>query len=264
MDLRRLPLLASLCALALSTAHAAPLSTPNSNEIAISLGSYRYEEPGVMSLQGIKTGIDLRMTRSNENQRVFFRTELRYAAGTVDYSSIKTGSASGEPDWYFEGRLLAGSDHPQAHALFSTYVGLGYRFLFNDGRGLTTTNAAGYRRESNYFYLPLGFTYLSDLRNGNTLKTMLEYDHLLSGHQLSRLSDTGLGYPDLNNQQNSGYGVKLRLTYATREWSLGPYLHYWNIAASEPVYFQRNGSSYSGVEPKNKTTEFGIEFARPF
>lgn len=257
--------LVAFCITLPSLSWGAPTSTVSGNELAISLSSYRYEEPGLMSLQGMKTGIDLRMTRDAARKGSFFRTELRYAGGMVDYNSKDTGSMQGEPDWYVEARLLFGNDHPQARALLSSYIGLGYRFLLNDGRGISTTNAAGYRRESNYLYLPIGITHISDLRDGATLKLMLEYDHLLSGHQFSRLSDTGLGYTDLNNKQSSGYGIKARLTYTTREWSAGPYIHYWNIAASESQPLYRYGSYVGyGIEPNNKTSELGIEFSRPF
>lgn len=246
-----------------SPAYAAGL-TQSGNEFAVSMSRYRYEEPGLMSLNGLKGGFDLRLTKAIPAYLTFLRGELRYAGGTVDYASKDTGSSSGEPDWYIEGRAMIGKDWLTNFSL-STYVGLGYRFLLNDGRGITTTNAAGYRRESNYIYLPLGLTYITDLKSGNTLKATVEYDHLLMGKQFSQLSDTNLGYSDLNNKQNSGYGIKLRATYATRKWFAGPYLHYWNIAASEtkPLYRYGTYSGY-GVEPKNQATEFGIEFGRPF
>lgn len=247
-----------------SPAYAAGL-TQSSNEFAVSAGYYRYEEPGLMSLQGLKSGAELRLTKAFPAHRTFLRGEFRYAGGTVDYTSKSTGSKSGEPDWYVEGRVLFGSDWLLDSATVSNHIGLGYRFLLNDGRGITTTNAAGYRRESNYIYLPMGLTYITDLKSGNTFKTMVEYDHLLMGKQFSQLSDTNLGYSDLNNKQHSGYGIKLRATYAARKWFVGPYLHYWNIAASETQPLYRHGSYVGyGLEPKNQTTEFGVEYGRPF
>jgi hypothetical protein len=38
------------------------------------------------------------------------------------------------------------------------YAGLGFRYLYNDLRGTSSTGAIGYRRESHYFYVPLGVT----------------------------------------------------------------------------------------------------------
>ena len=99
------------------------------NEIGVSLGSYKYEEPGLMSLQGTKVGVDLRATHAISNKPSFLRGELRYAFGTVNYTSNGSGSHNGEQDWYLEGRLLVGNDWPQEQAVITTYTGLGYRFL---------------------------------------------------------------------------------------------------------------------------------------
>ena len=246
--------------------------TASGNEFGVSLGNYRYEEPGLMSLQGIKGGFDLRTTKAYPARLTFLRGELRYAGGTVDYTSNGTGSSSGEPDWYFEGRALVGRDWSLKGSTLSTYTGFGYRFLLNDGRGITSTGAAGYRRESTYIYLPVGAILHTGLDNGAEMVGSLEYDHLLSGNQFTKLSDTGLGYSDLDSKQTEGYGMKLRLTYVTERWSAGPYLHYWNIAASDwkqlykfgvPV-FDNYGTPIGGIEPNNKTMEIGLELRRPF
>lgn len=225
-----------------------------------------------MSLNGLKGGIDLRMTRAYPARRAFLRGELRYAGGRVDYTSNGTGSSSGEPDWYIEGRALIGNDWPLNAATVSPYIGLGYRFLLNDGRGITSTGATGYRRESTYLYLPVGIILRTGLDSGDEMAGSFEYDHLLSGNQFTKLSDVGAGYGDLDNKQNKGYGVKLRLSYATAHWSFGPYLHYWNIADSDwkPLYqfgvpvFDNNGNPDGGIEPSNRTTEIGLEFNQPF
>jgi len=248
-----------------SPAMAAGKATDTGNELAISLGYYRYEEPGLMSLQGIKSGIELRTTQSYPVRHTFLRGELRYAGGIVDYSSNSTGSSSGEPDWYFEGRALVGQDWLLETSTVSTYTGLGYRFLLNDGRGITSTGHAGYRRESTYIYLPVGVIFRTGLNHGDEMIGSLEYDHLLSGNQFSKLSDASIGYSDLDNKQTEGYGMKLRLSYVTARWSSGPYLHYWNIADSAigPVYQNGVLNGY-GLEPHNKTIEVGMELRRPF
>jgi hypothetical protein len=255
---------ALIASLFIPLAQAAPVATASGNELAISLGGYRYEEPGLMSLQGMKSGLNLQTTTAYPERRTFLRGELRIAVGTADYRSNGTGSHDQEPDWYFEGRALIGNDWPFDSALLSTYVGLGYRYLMNDGRGLTSTGYAGYRRESNYLYLPLGIILQSAWQEG-TLRTRIEYDHLLHGNQFTQLSDTGLGYADVSNKQSSGRGIKLQLSYMTSEWFAGPYLHYWDIADSAVAPFYQNGviAGY-GLEPQNRTTEFGFEFGRPF
>jgi hypothetical protein len=256
-----LPMISALNA----SAEVLGIETETRNEIAVSLASYSYEEPGLMSLKGLKSGIELRTTRAYPARHTFLRGELRYAGGTVDYSSNGTGSSSGEPDWYFEGRALVGRDWLLDESTISSFIGLGYRFLFNDGRGITSTGHAGYRRESNYVYLPLGIIYRAQLGKGAELVSSIEYDHLLSGTQFTMLSDVGSGYANLSNKQSEGGGLKLHLMYTMPEWSAGPYLHYWNIADSDVAPIYRNGiiAGY-GLEPHNKTLEFGIELRRPF
>ncbi len=240
-------------------------ATQRSNELAISLGHYHYEEPGLMALNGWKSGIDLRFTRPIPGRRLFLRGEFRYAVGRVDYTSKDTGSSNGEPDWYLEGRMLIGNDWSLQRGTLAPYIGLGYRFLLNDGRGLSTTGSAGYRRESNYIYLPAGISYRTPLSGSNELSGSIEYDHLLSGNQFTRLSDASASYSDLNSKQTDGYGIKMRLRYVTPRWSIGPYLHYWNIADSAytPIYLNGVLRGY-GLEPYNKTLEIGLELSQPF
>ncbi|MDX8385109.1 MAG: hypothetical protein R8M11_01170, partial [Gallionella sp.] len=79
------------------------------NEIGLTMGRYSYKEPGLMSLQGLKAGINLRITMVNPEWHRFITSEVRFAGGTVDYQSNGTGSSSGNPDWYFEGRVLLGN-----------------------------------------------------------------------------------------------------------------------------------------------------------
>lgn len=247
-----------------NTAQADPLSlkTQTGNNIGLSLSSYQYEEPGVMSLKGSKVGLDVNTTQVLQNGH-FVRGDLRYAFGLVDYNG--SGNASGEPDWYIETRVLVGMDRVVNDAGLSPYIGLGYRYLFNDARGLSSTGAAGYRRESNYFYLPIGIIHRMTLNNQASLESTLEYDHLLAGKQVSKLSDTGLGYSDLENNQSKGYGLKFSIMYKEDTWAIGPYAHYWNIGKSETALLFQNGTPVGiGWEPENNTVEFGLRARQQF
>ncbi|MDX8386817.1 MAG: hypothetical protein R8M11_09945, partial [Gallionella sp.] len=195
----------------------------------------------------------------------FITSEVRFAGGTVDYQSNGTGSSSGNPDWYFEGRVLLGNnwtrhDFPN----LSSYVGLGYRYLKNDGRGLTTTGHSGYRRESNYLYFPIGIIHRTNLQAGAKLISTIEYDYLITGTQNSKLSDVP-GYSDLKNTQKEGHGLKLNLQYTKEKWRVGPYLHYWKISDSDAIPSYVNGNLVCCFyEPHNKTVELGIELRHSF
>ena len=202
---------------------------------------------------------------SGDRDKLIFRGDLRFALGSVDYDSNATGSANGDPDWYLEARGLFGKDWVINEAVISPYTGLGYRYLFNDGRGLTSTGYSGYRRESNYLYLPIGMIHRIALNGQARLESTLEYDYLLAGTQNTSLSDVGAGYSDVTNNQSSGYGLKFSVMYLKSKWAIGPYAHYWNIGQSDTAIIYQNGSpAFIGVEPQNNTMEFGLRASQQF
>ena len=248
-----------------TTARAEPpaLKTQTGNNIGLSISSYQYQEPGLMSSNGSKIGLDLHTTKVLQNDQII-RSDLRFAFGTVDYNG--TGSADGVQNWYIEARGFVGKDWLINDAVLSPYTGLGYRYLFNDARGISSTGAAGYRRESNYFYWPIGIIHRMALDDQAKLESTLEYDYLLVGKQITTLSDTGLGYSDVTNNQNSGYGLKLSVMYQKSNWAIGPYAHYWNIGKSDitPEIQNGNPTGRGLLEPKNNTVEFGLKASQKF
>lgn len=257
--------LAVLSVTTIARAESTDLKTQAAKNIGLSLSAYQYQEPDIMSLQGLKMGLDLNATKVLQNDR-FIRGELRYAFGSVDYSSNGTGSASGEPDWYIEARGLVGKDWAIKDVVLAAYTGLGYRYLFNDGRGITSTGYAGYRRESNYLYLPIGIIHRMTIKDQARLESTLEYDQLLKGTQNTSLSDVGGGYSDVTNNQSSGYGLKLSIMYQKRNWAIGPYMHYWNIGQSDIMPEIRYGMPTGNglLEPKSNTLEFGMKASQQF
>ncbi|MEQ1629620.1 MAG: hypothetical protein ABL873_03835 [Gallionella sp.] len=253
-----------------STRAESMLATRTGDEFGLSLSSYRYQEPGFMSNRGPKVGLDLRKTKAFQNT-FFVRGDLRFAIGSVDYYAPTAGSATGQPDFYIETRGIVGKDETVGVSVLSVYAGLGYRYLYNDARGLTSGGAVGYRRESNYLYLPIGVIHRIALDEQARLVSEVEYDQWLVGQQLSKLSDNGLGWSDSKNFQHSGYGIKLSVRYEQANWAVGPYAHYWNVGDSfivplyqngRPVY--KNGLQAGWQEPKNNTLEFGLKVSRQF
>lgn len=216
------------------------------------LSGYRYEEPGLMSLVGQKLGVEGRIT-TLQNDNNFVRAEVRLAGGTVDYDSVETGSDAGEPDRLFEGRVLAGHTFA-GETDFSWFLGVGYRYLINDSSGrITTTGAYGYRRESNYIYVPLGFEVRKPLSGDAALSFEIEYDRLLAGVQKSYLD------PAISNQQRSGQGFRGGVNYHfAKSWSIGAFANVWRIADSEDVPCTINGRNTRCYEPENRTREVGL------
>lgn len=247
-----------------SGAESINLKTQTGNVYGLSFSTYKYQEPGLMTLKGNKVGLDFTSTKAFESS-FFIRGDLRYANGTVNYRSDRSGNSSGQPDWYLEARTLFGKDWATNDTVYSTYTGLGYRSLSNYGDGVSSTGNWGYRRYSNYFYWPLGVIHRNALTDHARLVTTLEYDHLLSGTQVSSLSDGGQGYDNVKNTQNSGFGFKLSVLVETDRWAIGPFANYWNIGVSNSATLFQNGAPVNTwSEPGNRTKEFGLMVSRRF
>jgi len=67
---------------------------------------------------------------------------------------------------------------------WSPYAGFAFRYLYNDLRGTTSTGAIGYRRDSSYFYVPLGVTLRMQLGSDWALAPQVEYKGLIHGVQV--------------------------------------------------------------------------------
>jgi hypothetical protein len=222
------------------------------------LSQYRYEEPGIMQLEGPRLGVAAAYAWVNP-QRAFARLEGRWSYGNLDYQG--SGVLTGVDDYILELRLLAGRDVAAGGVVWSPYVGAALRNLYNDLRGVSSTGAIGYRRESSYLYLPLGVTLRMPLAEGWVLAPQLEYDAFVRGEQRSYLSDTGLGLPDVTNRQGSGRGYRGQLMFESPRWAFGAWLQVWNIEDSE---LQAIAPGTLVYEPANKTREGGVELRYRF
>ncbi len=70
---------------------------------------------------------------------------------------------------------------PRHGVSLSPYAGLGYRYLYNDLRGTTSTGEAGYRRYSQYFYVPLGLSSRFNVSGKWSVSPTIEYDYFITG-----------------------------------------------------------------------------------
>jgi outer membrane protein with beta-barrel domain len=238
-----------------------PLLTRPGWEAGAQVSKYKYEEPDFMKLEGDRIGAVGAYTFTRPN-RAYFRIDGRVSYGRLDYSSVGTGTSSDEPDWTAEIRGVVGRDYVmgERYAL-SPYIGLGYRYLYNDGRGYTSTGHIGYRRYSQYWYVPIGLTMRMRAGSQWVFAPTVEYDAFIGGKQKSELSDTGLALNDATNRQDRGRGYRVYLMVESRNWSFGPWLHYWNIKDSDVVSI---GGGFAGLEPANETTEYGLELRYRF
>ena len=232
-----------------------PLVTRRGWEIGGQLSDYRYEEPSVgATIRGPRVGITGAYTFANA-RHWFFRIDGRNSYGSLQYEG--SGKLDSVPDWILETRAVLGKDFlPRSGVSLSPFAGVGYRYLYNDLRGTTSTGAAGYQRYSQYLYAPLGLISRIKVNGQWVIAPTIEYDYFIKGRQKTQLTDIGQGFIDANNKQDKGYGYRLSVMAENGPWAFGPWMHYWNIENSDivPIRFDRRG-----FEPKNETREVGLE-----
>jgi hypothetical protein len=249
---------AAACWVGVAAAQADPLATRKGLELGLQLSSYEYEEPDFAKLEGERIGLTAAYTFTGDN-RLFSRIEGRFSYGELDYTG--SGTQSGNPDQLYELRALAGRDYRLGGAVWAPYAGLGVRYLYNDIRGTSSTGAVGYRRESRYWYVPLGVTVRIPLGSAWVLAPQLEYDAFAGGSQTSYLTDTGIGFSDANNRQGHGEGARGQLALEKGNWAFSAWFNYWHIQDSDVVPI---GGGYVGLEPENYTREYGVELRYRF
>jgi len=251
-------------------------------EMGMETGNHRYSEPGIMRNKGSMKGVFVNYTyRTQENRKItklseaysaeskinMYRLEGRYVKGNVDYSSETTGSIDKVKDTVYELRAMAGYDVPLTGSFVLTpYAGFGMRYLNDNSKGReSTTGYFGYKRESRYYYLPLGLEGVQELAGRWKLGFAVEYDYLIVGEQRNHLEDVLPGYSMTKYQQKDGYGVRgairvtKQLTYL--DMFLEPYVRYWSLGDSVESSIIYDGESISsGVKAENNTYEYGLRF----
>jgi hypothetical protein len=250
------------------------LETKTGNQVGVTVSTYKYSEQSVgVNVQSTPIGADYTGTYV-VNSDLFTKFDARYANATANYSG--SGTMSGQPNWYYDIRGLAGTDFKVSNNVISPYTGLGYRYLLNNTSGSSTsTGAIAYQRTQSYLYIPIGATHKFAIDTKSKLETTAEFDYLIIGQNHSNLSTlngyTGnSGVSNVSLTQNTGFGLRLSSMYQQGNWSVGPYITYWNIAQSgtaktyPTTWAGRSNVSVTWIEPQNITTEIGLKVALSF
>lgn len=230
-------------------------------ELAPEISYIKYEEPGVMKEKGVMYGINGSYTYHNN---IMLKAEGRYTSGKVDYDG--SGTINNVDDYMWEFRGLGGYDFLASEtSVLTPYIGIGYRYLNDDSSAMiSSTGALGYEREISYLYAPVGVELLTKLQNNWSVGAKLEYDFFLDGTVKSHLGAIP-GYYDIEMDQDDGYGiraaVRLGRKIGTINLAIEPFIRYWNIKQSK-ITTAPDGISW--LEPKNKSTEFGLMVAVVF
>ncbi len=261
--------LIALCALLPLVALAQPVSSrsTDSSELGIEITNLRYEAgsgSAAYGHEGNKVGLVGRFTQALSEQW-FWGADAQQSHGNVNYSSTSRGNKGGNAEVLTEARITGGKDYPLGTQLLAPYFGLGYREIVTDLRGLTSTGDTLYRRRSQYVYLPLGLTHRLQLHPAARLSSSLEFDLLLDGRQSFQLSDTDATSNDPVTSQRSGHGMRLHIAYETYHWSLGLFVHDWQIGISDQARQSLAGTPSALIEePANSTREVGVQFRLRF
>lgn len=266
----------------------------NSLEMGIEWFDYTYREEGFMKLDGTMAGVYAvythRQAEPQEQARTWrelfkgskyalfdmIRLDTRFSRGD-DIKYIGSGVNEDETHWAWESRAVIGYDVAMKdNVTITPYIGLGYRYLMDDNGGETIyyghTGYWSYDRESKYIYMPIGFDIVRKLADRWTIGLNFEYDIFLDGEQTSHFEDgpAGSNYDTMVNEQDEGYGLRgsLRLVREGNrvDFVIEPFARYWHIKDSDIAFKTRDGQYIevspgyylAGLEPNNRTWEFGI------
>lgn len=255
-------------------------------EMGFETYAYKYEETveggHFMDLKGRFYGIFIKHTFRPDPLNPFysdlanmFRFEGRIAWAKLDYNGgVQDGSGnfvaplttSNVPDFVWEIRSLMGKEMSWGSLGVTPYAGFGMRFLHDDQSdtygtfdyGGSTYSINGYKRTSEYYYLPMGVDLKQPLGPAWALGLNGEFDVFLYGHQKSFVDTTSGSVA--KNVQNEGYGLRasLRLEKTANPigFSLEPFVRYWDIENSD--------IADGGMEPSNTTREIGVKMGMIF
>ncbi len=218
-------------------------------EIAPEVSFFQYEEPGVMKDKGILYGVAGAYTRYRDER--LFRVEGEFAFGLVDYEGSLTDGTpytiDGNHDYLLNLRLLWGRQWEADSWDHRFYAGIGYRGLNDD----STQDPAGYDRQSNYLYVPLGLKTYHNLAGHWQVGLGGEFDVLLLGLQISGYAEDG-GL--IANVQWPGFGarasVELRYRAPSADLAIAPFVQYW--------WVDESSTSHGWYEPRNNSLQYGL------
>jgi len=199
----------------------------------------------------------------HDYNRYFTALDGRYSSGTSDYKSGGSGTLNGDPEWETDTRIRTGAILSMSGGVIKPYIGLGWRYYFDDGKGRETTTGAGaYNRQISQIYIPVGlsdrFTYANWI-----FTPLLEGDLLAWGRVASRLGEVP-GHSNVVNIQNAGTGFRAEFMmgqqYKDFTWEVGPFIRHWHIQRSDALVTVNNshGTFVSGFEPDNTRLQYGL------
>ena len=160
-------------------------------------------------------------------------------------------------------RLGLGYDIPIANTRWSWGPLLSFDHLYNDGRGLTSTNKSGYRRLNQRWSAGLQGNY----QINDDWKFNINLIRLLQGKQISDFADAGGDYTGVAptvNTQRSGGALKLGICRAIASLRLCSEYQDWLIQSSNILQVQTKSKLIDVYEPANRTRVLSLTIEHRF
>jgi hypothetical protein len=227
---------------ALANDNTAPRVADPKVQWGMSLGVNHYTE-SKMQLLGTEIGLHARLNRLD--MLPDWRLEGDVLLGRQKYTSTDTGDLSGAINLETRWRALA-PIYRTGNGQEGLSAGLGLHTMWNDLRGITTTNHAGYERLSTQIWLPVRWT--------GPGAWELESGLLLRGTHTSRLSQANRSNADIVNAQKSGSYLQASSRFKLDNGShLSPFVRLTHLGDSDTV---RSGNQL-WIEPRSQRLQIG-------
>lgn len=231
---------------------------PSTLFIGLDLRSYKYEEPGFVSHEGLMYGAWLDYTGTSSIGAYglkghFLYGGLKYVGALCDtLGNCTPYETSNQKDIIFNGAF----DYLiKTNTNFTYKIGVGYRYLYD-----TVSETGFYQRTGAWVYLPFGVVIDTVVNNELKLQFDFYYSLIIYGGIKSNLSEVSSQYGDIYlSQTGNALNFAASLIYK-KDYKLGLYYEGWNLNESGIG----TTGDLSVVEPKNHSVSYGVKLGYNF
>ncbi len=230
------------------------------NYVSVLAEYWSYEElPDIMKDSGGLLG----MSYAHKNTSGFlyyeFSIEALYGKTTYEGSTMTTNIPLSfeQTNFMYMGQVWIGAQWDFS-ASTSVIPKIGY--LYRKLTDFDDDVLGDYRRDQEYFVIPLGLDLIIQLSNGNKLGFTAWSSIDFKGKNKTYLTNIG-GDRDPSFDQNEGSGFYLEGNYIFDMYTVGGYLRSWQVEDSETGFATLPPPTGAGLfhEPKNETWAVGFK-----
>jgi hypothetical protein len=223
-------------------------SAPPQWQWGIGIGSQTYKEP-IMQLQGPELGLVSRWNAADT-----LKVEGHISRARLSYDSTRSGRMSGVPQT--EGLLrILGPAWPLGQAGHAEPT-LQWSYTHNDLRGQSSNGQTGYERHLNNLWAGVRWTQTQMPDHWAVRDISLDLQSLVKGRQLSKLSQVGSAYRDVQTETRHGWALGLQVRIPTAHGDIVPYVRKQHLGRSDTVF---NGLGYA-TEPEHDKLWLGLNW----